>query len=77
MGLNSRAAIKVNSISQEYTHIGSQRCVCGGRWQLTSQTLLQDGDHYFDLIKAVCQKCGLEVEFLFDISSFFGQRPGV
>jgi len=74
MDLNSGAATKVNSISEEYDHIGAQRCACGGRWRSVSQALLQDGDRHFDMIKAVCQKCGLETEFLFDISSFFGQR---
>jgi hypothetical protein len=72
MGLNSGAAIKVDSVSQEYNHIGLQRCACGGRWRPTSQALLREGDKHFDLIKAVCQKCGLETEFLFDVSSFFG-----
>ncbi len=74
MGLNFSAALKVNGIPQEYEHIGLQRCACGGRWRPVSQALLQDGDRHFDLIRARCQKCGLETEFLFDISSFFGQR---
>ncbi len=72
--LPGKKPIIVDSVAQEYAYIRRQRCPCGGRWRPVSQSLLEKGEDHFDLIKTRCENCGLEAEFLFDISSFFGRQ---
>jgi hypothetical protein len=66
-------AIVVNSVAEEYRYLRRQRCVCGDRYQLLFQLLRQQEERHFDELHARCEKCGAERDFLFDISSFFGQ----
>jgi hypothetical protein len=68
-------AIPAGSVEAEYAHIRTTICACGGPHAGQKQTLLRDpaGRHY-DQIEAVCAKCGAPRTFLFDISSFFGNR---
>ncbi|RME48311.1 MAG: hypothetical protein D6791_03625 [Chloroflexi bacterium] len=66
-------AIDVTSIAQEYEIIGRQRCDCGGRLQLTRQSLVTHGHHHYDLMETECMACHRPRNFLFNIDSFFGK----
>ncbi len=70
-------AVAVNRISDEYAYISVRPCpVCGGRWKVRMQALLQDaqGRHY-DQLDVMCSQCGARKAFLFDIGSVFEQYP--
>lgn len=75
MEIDFSQAIPVAGVAQEYDLIAAQGCACGGCWQVTVQRLLFQADRPYDLLEAVCQQCGRERRFLFDIGSSFGQYP--
>lgn len=66
-------AIAVKSAAEEYRYLRRQRCACGGRYQLLLQLMRQQEERHFDELHARCDKCGAELDLLFDISSFFGR----
>jgi len=65
-------AIAVNSIEEEYEYVNSQRCKCGGCYERTMQSF-SEGPIEHDILTVKCVKCGLEAQFVFDISSFYGK----
>jgi len=73
MELDYSRAIPVQNIPQEYAFIAAQRCPCTGRLEVTRQALVFHAGQPYDLLFAVCQRCGQEHRFLFDIRSFFGK----
>lgn len=66
-------AIAVDSVEEEYAIIAAERCACGGRFHVVRQSLVRSGDRSYDLLEAICQRCGQPREFLFDVSAFFGK----
>lgn len=68
----SKNMIKVNNIREEYRHIESQKCECGGEFDKISQAVFPE--QKMDEIKVICKKCKKEKSFYFDISSFFGKN---
>ncbi len=73
MEVDPRQAIPVDSVAQEYCILAGQTCPCGGHFRPVRQALLHDQGRYYDLLEAVCQQCGAQRRFLFDIHTFFGQ----
>jgi hypothetical protein len=67
---NVSAAIKVNSVPEEYAYLRQQRCLCGGSYNRDAQGLLQIDGLYYDELEVSCVKCGRKDKFLFDINSF-------
>ncbi|MGC8874446.1 MAG: hypothetical protein ACP5SI_08390 [Chloroflexia bacterium] len=72
---NQSEAIPVNSIAEEYRIVSRARCACGGTLHVERQALLFREEHPYDLLEAVCQRCGQLQRFLFNIESFFGKLP--
>lgn len=66
------SAVKVESVDTEYRYVAEQRCDgCGGRLAQDGQALFQQGPRSFDVLHTVCNDCGTERDFTFDITSFF------
>lgn len=67
-------AIDVDSIAAEYDHVNRHPCSCGGQFKVAQQSLLHSPQQVpHDLLYATCQKCNRSEEFLFNVSSFFGE----
>ena len=74
-------AMSVSHVLQEYIFMNDFRCGCqhGGKLKLTRQLLTSYNNCPMDLLKAICQNCGAQYEFYFDISrvrSITGQTMG-
>ena len=63
-------AIKVNSVSEEYTYVYGQICKCEGGLEVIKQKF---SDHPFkhDMLTTECRKCHKKRNFVFDSSNFF------
>ena len=60
---------KVKSVESEYELISSDKCRCGGEYQLETQALcISDTHEIWDSIMCRCSKCGIEKEYKFDLS---------
>jgi len=64
---------EVTGVQMEYMHIEAERCVCGGKWEVLEQALIEHEGKPYDQIRVRCQRCGLERDFFFDISAFYGR----
>jgi hypothetical protein len=67
---NVSAAIKVNSVSEEYAYLSRQQCSCGGSYNRDMQGLLHINGLYYDEHVISCVQCGRKEKILFDINSF-------
>jgi hypothetical protein len=78
MVLNYSEAVAVNSIAEEYRYIAARSCpVCGGRWQVRVQALVEDAQgHYYDRLAVVCQQCNRGHAFLFGVDALFAGSQG-
>lgn len=66
-------AIVVNSVAEEYAIVRQERCDCGGPFKVHMQSLHENLGKMYDVLHCICNACGLEKEFIFDINSFFGK----
>ncbi|MGQ9493613.1 MAG: hypothetical protein ACUVR2_07600 [Anaerolineae bacterium] len=69
-------AIPVKSVYEEHIYLAMHPCpVCGGRWKIRVQALLQDaqGRHY-DRVDVICRQCGERKAFLFDVHALFTKQ---
>ncbi len=66
--------IPANSITFEVVYVQAQRCECGGSYRFESQHLLMADDLPIDRLTAVCEACGTEQNFFFDIHAFYGEE---
>ncbi len=64
--------IPANSVTFELAHIAAQRCTCGGHYHVKSQQQLLANELPIDRVRAVCEACGAERAFYFDIHTFYG-----
>ena len=62
--------IVVNSVVEEYEYISKQHCKCGGCFERTAQAFFPVPVEH-DILTVKCMKCGFEMDFVFDISSFY------
>ena len=63
----------VKSVPEEYAIIDNMNCGCGGKFQVLMQSLIENENKFYDVLKCKCLNCGGEEEFIFDINSFFGK----
>ncbi|MCB9201759.1 MAG: hypothetical protein H6604_01740 [Flavobacteriales bacterium] len=68
-GMSIQSAIKVKGISEEYEYVYSR---CNG-CKVVKQTLIHEGNKHYDVL-TVQNFNETEVEYYFDISSFFGKN---
>ncbi len=67
-------AVRVHSVSQEYWYIKRHLCICGGHFEKEMQSLIQHDGKPSDRLITKCSDCGLRREFIFDISTFYGDE---
>ncbi|NVM29277.1 MAG: hypothetical protein HWN65_10600 [Candidatus Helarchaeota archaeon] len=73
MSRDFEAARIVNSIPEEYQIVDDAICECGGRFLVKMQSLIENENKMFDILHCICKQCKKQVEFIFDINSFFGK----
>jgi len=64
---------EITGVQMEYMHIEAERCDCGGKWEVLEQALIEHDGKPYDQIRVRCERCGLERDFFFDISAFYGR----
>jgi len=70
-GKTLETAFLVSSVDEEYDILESTQCECGGFFRSTGQELLMEEGHYYDLLHGVCNKCGEERDFYFNVDEVF------
>lgn len=68
--ISPEKAMPVSLVLQEYIFINDFRCGCehGGKLKLTRQLLTSYDKRPMDVLTAMCEDCGAEYKFYFDIS---------
>jgi len=64
-----------HSVREEYLHIGTRSCKCGGRYEGYEQTLRYHKGEPRDVLQVQCTRCKAFSCFVYDISFFFGKPP--
>jgi hypothetical protein len=68
-------AIRVASVNEEYLYLRRNHCICGGVFRPIQQSLVRINEsENYDVITVECSLCGKESVFIFDVSSFLGNR---
>lgn len=69
---------KIDSVEDEWRHLGRKRCECGGFFLIGTQSHEWDGRrgrHYL-VDHAQCSQCGRAKKFAFDVSGYFTVDSG-
>lgn len=69
---------KIDSVEDEWRHLGRKRCECGGTFLIGTQSHEWDerkGRHYL-VDHAQCSQCGRAKKFAFDVSGYFTVDSG-
>ncbi|MCX7703638.1 MAG: hypothetical protein N2234_06015 [Planctomycetota bacterium] len=64
---------ELTGVEIEYMHIASERCSCGGEYDVEMQQFLEQGGRLYDKIDVTCTQCKKKRSFYFDITSFYGK----
>lgn len=65
--------IVVGSVDEEYDYVSKQRCRCGGRLEVSQQSLRHVGDARCDVLDCRCSSCNTPKQFYFDVTALFDQ----
>jgi hypothetical protein len=64
---------ETDGVAWEYRYLAFHPCADSARWQLKNQSLMQNGGRAYDRLHVVCPTTKAELDFYFDITSFYGK----
>jgi hypothetical protein len=64
---------ETDGVAWEYRYLAFHPCTENARWQLKSQSLLNEGGRAYDKLRVVCPPTKSERDFYFDITNYYGK----